>query len=377
MSMYGLKSVLRVPEWIIFGTGTIGELGDLIKDYGNKVLLVYGGRSLVESGIYERITDIFKKYSFIFTEKGGISHDPDELQVTEAVGLAMRSKPDVIVGIGGGSVIDAAKAASIIATNGGEVKDYWEGRAFTKPSIPYIAVPTTSGTGAEITKNAVISSRDRKFKKSIRSELMIPNIALADPELTVNMPADVTVNTGLDALIQNLEAYVSKNAGPITDTLAHKGIELSARYLLKAVEKPNNLEAREALSLTSLYGGITLANAGLGLAHGLAHPLGIRYGIPHGRACALTMARVIEYNYGARKQKYDEVARLLNTGPKDAAAAFAEFINKLGLSTKLGEYGVRREDIPAIVEDSKGGSRRYNPVDHSDETIAKILEDLM
>jgi len=377
MSIYGLKSVLRVPERIIFGTGTIGELGGLIEEYGKKVMLVYGGRSIVESGTYKKVTSLFMEHGLAFFEKGGISHDPDELQVREAVNIALDNRPDVIVGIGGGSVIDAAKAASIIATNGGEVKDYWEGRTFAKPSIPYIAVPTTSGTGAEITKNAVISSRDRTFKKSIRSELMIPNIALVDPELTIHMPADITVNTGLDALIQNFEAYVSKNAGPITDTLAHKGIELSACYLLRAVENPDDLEAREALSLSSLYGGITLANAGLGLAHGLAHPLGIRYGIPHGRACALTMAKVIEYNYSVRKQKYDEIAKLLNTGQTHAAAAFRKFIARLGVSTKLSEYSVRLEDIPALVEESKGGSRRYNPVDHSDETVARMLEDLL
>jgi alcohol dehydrogenase class IV len=377
MSIYGLKSILQVPERIIFGTGTISELGGLIEEFGKKVLLIYGGRSLMESGTHARVTHLLAEHGIAVFTKGGISHDPDELQVKEAVDLALERRPDVIVGIGGGSVIDAAKAASIIATNGGGVRDYWEGKAFTKPSIPYIAVPTTSGTGAEITKNAVISGRDRTFKKSIRSTLMIPNRALVDPELTVHMPADVTVNTGLDALIQNLEAYVSKNAGPITDTLAHEAIELSARYLLRAVEKPDDLDAREALALTSLYGGITLANAGLGLAHGLAHPLGIRYTIPHGRACALTLAKVIEYNYGARKRKYDEIAKLLGSNSKDAAAAFTQFIEKLGVSTKLSEYGVKQKDIPALVEGSKGGSRRYNPVDHDDETVAKILEELL
>ncbi len=377
MGAYGLKSTIRVPERIIFGTGVIGELGELISGYGKKVMLVYGGVSLLKSGTYKKVTDIFKKYGFSFTEKGGISHDPDELQVKELVELAGRFTPDVIVGIGGGSVIDAAKAASIITPNGGEVKDYWGTKEFAEPSIPYIAAPTTSGTGAEITKNAVISNRDRTFKKSIRSEYMIPNVALVDPELTLGAPRDVTVDTGLDALIQNLEAFTSKNAGPITDTLARKGIELSAEYLVQAAASPGSLEAREALSLASLYGGITLANAGLGLAHGLAHPLGIRYGIPHGRACALTMASVIARNYHARKQKYDEVARILNTGPGDAAAAFSQFIAVLGVSTNLEDYGVKREDIPAIVKDSKGGSRRYNPVDHSDETVAQILEELM
>jgi alcohol dehydrogenase class IV len=291
-------------------------------------------------------------------------------------------KPDVVIGIGGGSVIDTAKAVSIIATNGGKVEDYWKGREFDKPSIPYIALPTTSGTGAEVTKNAVITASDHSFKKSIRSEYMVPNIAFVDPLLTVSMPAQVTAQTGLDALVQNLEAYVSKNAGPITDTLARKGIELAGMYLIRAFENGNDVEAREGLSLASLYGGITLANAGLGLSHGLAHPLGIRFNLAHGQACAVTMPRVIELNYGARKEKYDDAAVLLNGKADagdavDAGDAFNALLEKLNISTKLGDYGVREEHIPAIVKESKGGSRGYNPVDHSDDTVARMLQDML
>jgi alcohol dehydrogenase class IV len=265
----------------------------------------------------------------------------------------------------------------VLVPNGGEVHDYWEGaREFTAPSIPCIAVPTTSGTGSEITKNTVISDRDHTFKKSIRTEFMIPNVALADPALTLTVPPDVTTHTGLDALIQNLESYTSKNAGPLTDTLARRGIELAGRYLLRAVQNPDDIEAREAMSLVSLHGGICLANAGLGLAHGLAHPLGIRYGIPHGKACALTMAKVIEYNYEARKEKYDEIGMLLAAVP-DCAEAFRKLLEDLDVSTNLKEYGVRKSDIPDIVAHSKGGSRSYNPVDHDDETVAKLVEELL
>jgi alcohol dehydrogenase class IV len=284
--------------------------------------------------------------------------------------------PDVIIGIGGGSVIDTAKAVSIIATNGGQVEDYWKGRIFSNPSIPYIAVPTTSGTGAEITKNAVITHRDRHFKKSIRSEYMIPNIALVDPMLTVSMPPQVTAETGLDALVQNLEAYTSKNSGPITDTLAHKGIELAGAYLVRAYEDGGDVEAREGLALASLYGGITLANAGLGLAHGLSHPLGIRFDLAHGHACAVTMPNVIKLNYPARREKYDEMARLLGF-KGNGADAFRKMLEKLDISTKLSSYGVKAQDIPAIVAESKGGSRGYNPIDHSDGTVEDMLREML
>ena len=376
MGIYGLRSTLLVSKSIVFGTNTVEELPELVKSFGERVALVYGGRSFSESGTRERLMEIFKKERLDVHEIGGVSHDPDETLVAKAVSEVRDIKPRCIVGIGGGSVIDTAKAASIIATNGGTVRDYWEGKQFTEPSIPYIAVPTTSGTGAEVTKNAVISSDDRTFKRSIRSELMVPDIALVDPSLTLSLPPRTTADTGLDALIQNLEAYTSKNSGPITDTFAHKGIELAGRYLVAAYRDPGDLEAREALSLVSLYGGITLLNAGLGLAHGLSHPIGIRFGVPHGRACALVMPKVMELNYEARKDKYDEIGMLIG-GVKNGAEAFSRLLDDLEVQRGLGSYGIKGEDIPTIVSESKGGSRNYNPVPHTDETVEKLLQELL
>ncbi len=376
MGIYGLRSTLLMPKSIIFGTNTVEELPKLAKSFGERVALVYGGRSFSQSGTRERLMEIFEKDRIDVHEIGGVPHDPDENLVDKTVSAVRDIKPHFIVGIGGGSVIDTAKAASIIATNGGKVRDYWEGKQFTEPSIPYIAVPTTSGTGAEVTKNAVISSDDRTFKRSIRSELMVPDIALVDPSLTLSLPPRTTADTGLDALIQNIEAYTSKNSGPITDTFAHKGIELAGRYLVTAYRDPGDLEAREALSLSSLYGGITLLNAGLGLAHGLSHPIGIRFGVPHGRACALVMPKVIEYNYEARKDKYDEIGLLIGK-VKNGAEAFSRLLDDLEVQTGLGSYGIKEEDIPTIVSESKGGSRNYNPISHTDETVEKLLQELL
>lgn len=376
MSECGLKSTLKTPELIVFGTNSIEDIGEHVKKYGKRAALIYGGTSLVKSGNHGRIVDILKKTNIEVIEISGITHDPDDRLVKSIVDRVNSAGPDVIIGAGGGSVMDVAKAASIIATNGGEVKDYWAGKVFTRPSIPYIAVPTTSGTGTEVTKNAVISNTEKTYKKSIRSEHMIPNIALVDPSLTFSVPSDITSDTGLDALIQNLEGYTSKNSGPITDTLARKGIELAGKYLLRAVKNPDAHEAREGLALASLYGGITLFNAGLGLAHGLSHPIGIRFGIPHGKACAIVMAKVMEYNYPARGEKYTETGMLLS-GEKDGIRAFNLLLEELGISTRLGDYGIKHEDIPAIVSESKGGSRNFNPVEHSDDTVAKMLEELL
>jgi alcohol dehydrogenase class IV len=376
MGVYGLRSEMCIPELVIYGTNTVKELGTRCKKYGKKTVLIYGGHSFMKSGNYERVKGALEREGLDVEEIGGVGHDPDEIIVKTTVEKIRENSPDTIVGAGGGSVLDVAKAASIIAPNGGEVRDYWAGKTFTLPSIPYIAVPTTSGTGAEVTKNAVITSADGNSKKSIRSDYMIPNAALVDPSLTLSVPPAATIDTGLDALIQNLEAYTSKNSGPLTDTLARKGIELSGKYLLRAVENPVDLEAREALALSSLYGGITLANAGLGLAHGLSHPIGIRFGLPHGRACAVTMPLVMELNYPARRDRYDEIGALLG-GSRDGAVAFRLLLEKLGVSTRLRDYGIKKEDIPVIVKDSKGGSRNFNPIDHSDETVAKMLEEML
>jgi len=376
MEHTGLKSTLRVPGLIVYGSGSIEELGEHAKKYGKRAALVHGGASLEKSGNLEKIRLILKRAGVAVQETGGVKHDPDESQVMEFVDSIGHFGPDLIIGIGGGSVVDTAKAVSIIIKNGGKVADYWEGKDFTKPTIPYIAVPTTSGTGSEITKNAVITSKDHSFKKSIRSDFMIPDIALVDPQLSLSMPQTVTAHTGLDALVQNLEAYTSRNAGPITDTLARKGIELAGTYLLRAFEHGDDVETREGLALASLYGGITLANAGLGLSHGLSHPLGLRCKLAHGHACAITMPAVIRINYPARKEKYDEAAVLLGF-PGNAADAFEALLGKLGISTKLGSYGLHDEDIPAIVKGSKGGSRGYNPIDHSDDTVEDLLRSIL
>jgi alcohol dehydrogenase class IV len=376
MGEYGLRSEIKVPALIVYGSGTVQELGKHAKKFGNRGVLVYGGGSLKKSGNHRRIIEILKQSGHAVEEIGGVSHDPDNALVEAVTEKILKLNPDFIIGAGGGSVIDVAKASSILAPNGGTVSEYWEGKSFTRPSIPFIAVPTTSGTGSEVTKNAVITEKAGRFKKSIRSDFMIPDIALVDPTLTLGMPPDVTADTGLDALIQNLEAFTSKNAGPITDTLARRGIELGGKYLLRAVKNPEDLEAREGLSLASLFGGITLLNAGLGLAHALSHPLGIRFGIPHGKACALTMAKVMEYNRPACADKYEEIGRLL-AGTENGPAAFRRLTESLGIKAALGDYGVTEDDIPTIVEDSKGGSRRFNPIEFSDETVGRLVRELL
>jgi len=377
MSEYGLKSIFRLPGLIVFGSNIIDNIGKYALEYGNSAVILYGGRSFFKSGAHDRIASSLKKSGVeILKEIGGVTHDPDEETVNSISSQVRDLKPSTIIGAGGGSVIDVAKSASVIATNGGEVGDYWKGKEFTIPSIPCIVIPTTSGTGSEVTKNAVITGRNKTFKKSIRTDYMIPDVSIVDPTLTLSVPPDVTAYTGLDALIQNIEAFTSKNSGPITDTFARKAIELSGKYLLRGVKNPHDLESREALSLVSLYGGINLLHAGLGLAHGLSHPIGIRFGIPHGKACAIVMPKVIEYNYSAQKEKYIEIGMLLG-GEPHVIKVFNKILEELEISTKLSDYGIREENIPEIVEGSKGGSRNYNPVPHSDAVVAKMLREML
>jgi alcohol dehydrogenase class IV len=301
--------------------------------------------------------------------------------------------PDVIAAIGGGSVLDAAKALAGLITNGGSIMDYLEGvgkgKIIEKPAVPFIAAPTTSGTGTEVTKNAVISSRTMKFKKSIRHQYLIPRIAIIDPELTLTQPPDVTAACGMDALTQLIEPYVSIKSNPFTDAICLKGVELVSQSLLRAYNNGSDLEARENMCLASLMGGIALANAGLGAVHGIAAPLGAFFPLAHGVACASVLPAAFHVNSdviaklpgnSALLSKFADVSRIL-TGPqeKDDRTAISNgiaWLNDLKRELKiptLSQLGILESDLPFIVSESRGSSMKTNPVVLSDEEIGEIL----
>ncbi len=273
---------------------------------------------------------------------------------------------DMVIGLGGGSAIDCAKAVAGLLTNGGAALDYMEvigkGQKITKPAAPWFAIPTTAGTGAEATRNAVIGCPEKQFKASIRSELLLPRVAVVDAELGVDVPPGVTASSGMDALCQLIESYTSTGANPMTDALAVKGIELAAGSLARAYRDGHDLEAREAMAMAALLSGICLANAGLGAVHGFAAPLGANFPAPHGTVCAALLPHVIAANLREGRgqpellARYARIGRLMaNDARMDEAAAIdachqvtAALARELRIPP-LGQFGLKEDNIPRLV----------------------------
>jgi alcohol dehydrogenase class IV len=301
---------------------------------------------------------------------------------------------DLVIGIGGGSSIDTGKATAALLTNPGDPLDYLEvigkGQPLQNPPLPYIAIPTTAGTGSEVTRNAVLGSPEQAFKVSLRSALMLPRLAIVDPELTYSLPPLPTATTGLDALTQLIEPYTSVKANPMTDPLCRDGMALVARSLRRAYLDGKDKAARRDMSLASLFGGLALANAGLGAAHGFAAPFGGMFPAPHGAICARLLPFVMETNILALRQRdpdspvlkrYDEVARILTGYPNAKAMEGVSWVKDLCAAMNipsLSTYGMTPRDIPEMVKKGKSASSmKANPLVLTDDELTNILENAL
>ena len=311
---------LLMPRQIVFGWGRRAELADRAKTVGRRAFLVSGSRTLQSNGCIDEIADALRTANVTVEHLATISREPEVADVDAAVeklGPLHVRDGDFVIAVGGGSAIDLGKAVAAMAANrdGESVCDYLEGVGrglqIVNPPLPVIAVPTTAGTGSEATKNAVISSYDPPFKKSLRSDWMVPRIVIVDPELTLSTPRDVTAHSGMDALTQLIESFISRRAKPIPQALCRQGIELALRYLVEAVENPESRPAREAMSYAALLSGIALANSGLGMAHGVAAALGVHCRVPHGLACAVMLPTAIEINRDVRSKEIAEMDEIV------------------------------------------------------------------
>lgn len=381
---------LNTPQ-IVFGKGRFQEIGDLLSQYGKRILIA--GSESAFSQIKERFEAIISKkkisYEIIF-----IKGEPDIHQIDSGVELGIKQKADAVLGIGGGSAVDAGKAIAGLISNGGSAKDYMEvigkGSKITKQPLPYIAIPTTAGTGSEVTKNAVVLSKEDGLKTSIRSPLLIPKVALIDPELMVNVSPEVTAYCGLDALTQLLESYTSIKSQPITDSLAILGIRRIIKSLIFVYENGDDVSSREDIAFAALLSGICLANAGLGAVHGFASPIGGMLGIPHGVVCGALLAPVIEENirqmvaeipFNETLAKYATLGELLVDlvfedirEAADRVIEYTEQISRILKIPKLSKYGLTEKYFDKIIEKAKiSSSMRYNPVKLSDEALHRIL----
>jgi alcohol dehydrogenase class IV len=303
--------------------------------------------------------------------------EPEIGTADEAARQCREASCDVIVAVGGGSVLDTAKAAAALVPNGGDSLDYLEevgrGRTLERPSLPFIAVPTTAGSGSEATRNSVLRVPDLNVKRSMRSEFMIPRVAVIDPALSETCPLPVAASAGLDALTHLIEGYVSKGAQPTTDALALTGIRFAAQGLLALAKAKPNVEA---MALASFWGGIVLANAGLGAVHGLVAPLGGRCSVPHGMGCACLLAATMRTNIEALRSRapenpalgrYVEISTVLGGVPD-----LDQLRRDLGVPS-LAAFGMSPEKIPLVIAGSRAGSMNYNPIELTDQELRGIL----
>jgi len=377
-----------LPTRLIFGKGSLNRLGIEVKSLGEPILLVTGRRALRESGILDRVSRILEKENITFSLYDKVSPEPDTEVVDRGVIFARQNRCKIVVGIGGGSVIDVAKAIAGLGVEKDfySIAEYLEGegtKRLNSYGLPFIAVPTTAGTGAEITRNAVIINRHTRSKRSFRSNYLFARIAIIDPTLTLNLPREITASTGMDTLSHLIEGYVSRKSNPLTDILAINGISLVGEALITAYKNGSALEAREKMCLASLLGGIVLANSGLGIAHGVAAFLGALHGVPHGVANGILLSHAIEFNLSSTMQKFKSIATALGEEIKGlteeeagskALTAVERIVRELGIPRSLREFSVKLEDLPELAKKSlTSNSTKGNPREVSYEDLLSLL----
>ncbi len=366
---------------ILFGEGTAASLPDLAHTFGSRPLVVTGASRDRAAALIEALS----------AETFALAGEPTIELVREGACHIQQTGCDVVISIGGGSVIDAGKAIAALATNGGDPLEFLEvigkGRPISRAPLPFIAVPTTAGTGSEVTRNAVLGSPAHGVKASLRSPLMLPRVAVVDPELTYGLPPEITAFTGLDALTQLIEPYVSARANPLVDALCVEGIRRVGGALRVAYHDGADREARRDMALASLFGGLALANAGLGLVHGFAAPLGGGWKAPHGALCAALLPHGMTANAAALRARapqhpslgrYAVIARLL-TGRSDAGVEDGvEWVRTLCADLQipaLRTWGVTAADLPDVVEKAaKASSMQANPLPLTKEELMATVE---
>jgi alcohol dehydrogenase class IV len=371
---------------ILFGNGVLAAGIQAAKSFGEKALFLHSSNGAP----VDRVLDACKGNGITCVEFC-VNHEPSVSLVQEIVEFSRNERCEFVIAFGGGSVMDAGKAASAMLTNPGDLLEYLEvvgkNKPLSIPAAPCVAIPTTAGTGAEVTRNAVLAVTDKQVKVSLRSTYLLPRLAIIDPELAMGLPPAVTAYTGLDALTQVIEPYTSIKHNPMMDVICRDGIERSARSLVKAFKNGNDLEARYDLSLTSLYGGLALTNAGLGAVHGFAAPVGGMFDAPHGAICGVLLPHVVRMNFEALSERepknplldrYSEVARLLtgkaDATPEDGVIHLEKLVVELQIP-RLSTYGIKKTDFPLIVEKAqKASSMKANPITLTPSELTTILD---
>ncbi len=384
-----MRFEFSTADRIVFGPGAADQLAEIAVAFGSRVFLMVGS----DPHRFGRIVDQLASAAVV-SEVFRIVGEPTTEMAQAAVVSARWAQSRVVIAIGGGSVIDTGKVVAAMLRNEGDLLDYLEvvgkGKPLQGEPVPYIAVPTTAGTGAEVTRNAVLLVPEHRVKVSMRSPLLLPRVALIDPLLTHSMPPELTASTGLDALTQLIEPFVSNKANPMTDGICREGLQRVGRSLQRAFRDGNDAKAREDMAVASLFSGLALANAALGAVHGFAGPLGGMTNAPHGVICGKLLPYVIRANVWALQSRsfdspalvrFDEAARILTGKPAAQASDAVSWIQELCTEFSLpglSEYGLRGEDLPAVVAQAKkASSMKGNPIELRDDELLEILSKAM
>lgn len=383
----GLTFQFRTSSEILFGSGGIDRATMLAAARGGRVFLVTGSGSLERSGALAGILDHLDALGAEVT-RFVVRSEPDVGLVDTGAELCRAAGCTAVLAAGGGSVIDTAKAVAGVSANGGRAIDYVEdvggGQVLRQRALPVVAMPTTAGSGSEVTRNSVLRVPELAVKRSMRSDHLLPSAAVVDPALSAGAPTDVAAAAGLDALTHLIEAYVTKGAQPVTDALAVPGMRMAVSALRALAAGAADSVTGERMALASLYGGIALANAGLGAVHGLVAPLGGSFSVPHGAACACLLPHTVVTNRRALEQRtpahpanarYEEIAGIVNPGDTSierAADSLEELRVSLGVAS-LGTFGIGEGAFPDILAGCRGGSMRGNPIELTDDELVGIL----
>jgi len=374
---------------VIFGVGALAEVGELAKKFGRQTLVVTGSDPDRAAPLLSTLKKAGLE-STVFTVPG----EPTIALAKEGTRIAREASCDLVIGFGGGSTLDAGKAIAALVKNGDDPLDFLEvigrGKPLTNHPLPFIAIPTTAGTGSEVTRNAVLASKEHRVKVSLRSREMLPRAALVDPELTLSVPPSITASTGLDALTQVIEPYLSTRRNPLTDGFCREGMRRAAQSLQRAYENGKDIEARTDMSLVSVMGGLSLANAGLGAVHGFAGPFGGMFDAAHGAICAALLPHVMAINLQAIRtqnlnadltSRFDEIGCFLTGNPaaigEDGVSWLLDLCKAMEVPT-LGSYGLTHADFPALIEKAiVSSSMKGNPVQLTEGEMTKILDRAM
>lgn len=366
-----------LPVNIAFGCGKVKQVGELTKPYGKKALIVTGRSSAKKSGLYDKVKDSLSAAGIEHILFDEVAQNPLTTTAERGAETAIENKCDIIIAIGGGSIMDCAKAIAFLAVNEGDINDYIFNRKQSENALPLVLIPTTCGTGSEGNGFAVLTNPENGDKKSLRCNAIIAKVSIVDPECMMTMPKKVLASVGFDALCHCMEAYTSKISQPFSDALSLYAIELIAQNLVNIYTgADNSKEAWEKITIASTIGGMVINTAGVTLAHGMEHPASGLKDIVHGHGLAALTPAIIEASYTGDTEKFSKISKLLGgTGAEDCAKQVVNILQKLELNLTLSDLGIKEEDIAWMAENCmkvSAASVNNNPVVFTQEQIAEI-----